>query len=235
MADNVRDMDVRSIVKTDVNDYLEKDAHVNCISCVNCIREKKKVLQYRYNPNMSSDYSSHFQAGGSAQKAKQNIWNLDVEKRKLKVEYKAPGTFQSSYSRQFQNLEGRDVIGAPKASAEGMNLDGLHEKRGPKRSSGDDVSAPFIGSDSYQSTFVNYGALPKANIKAQKKFVAGFGNVDGTSTYADTFNCSGGVDFYRKQAEIKKQTLEYKRQQQRGTLMESSAPFKGESMAHREF
>lgn len=82
---------------------------------------------------------------------------------------------------------------------------------------------------------MDYGALPKANIKAQKKFVAGFGNVDGTSTYADTFNGRGGIDFYRQQAEVKKQTLEYKRQQQRGTLMESSAPFKGESNAHREF
>jgi hypothetical protein len=95
-------MDVTSFVKTNINDYLEKDAHVNCISCVNCIREKKKVLQYRYNPNMSSDYSAHFHTSGdSAIKARQETWNLDKEKRKLKGEYKAPGTFQSSYNSQF--------------------------------------------------------------------------------------------------------------------------------------
>ncbi len=97
-----------------------------------------------------------------------------------------------------------------------MNLDGLYDKRGKR-----DVNSlnnPFIGSSSYGTTFPDYGALPKANLKEQKKFVAGFGDFDGISTYKDTFNHSGADDFYRKAAEEKLKVKDYKRQQQRGNL-----------------
>lgn len=179
---------------------------------------------------MKSNYADNFIQSGEAKK--QSIWNLDSEKRQLKVPYKAPGTFKSTYLANFQNQEGKDVIGAP-AYANGVNLEGLYDKRGKR--DGNDVHNPFIGSSSYITTFPDYGSLPKANLKAQKKFVAGFGNVDGISTYKDTFN--GTVDeFYRKAAEEKLRIQDYKRQQQRGNLApQQPATFKGESIAHREF
>lgn len=86
------------------------------------------------------------------------------------------------------------MIGAP-ASPGGVSLSGLYEKRGKV-----DVNlncAPFNGSSSYVTTFADYGSLPKANLKEQKKFVAGFGEFDGISTYKDTFNHSGAENFYK--------------------------------------
>jgi len=40
-----------------MNEYLAKDAHVYCISCVNCIKDKHKILQYKYNPGLKSNYA----------------------------------------------------------------------------------------------------------------------------------------------------------------------------------
>jgi len=89
-------MDTRKIVSTNVNEYLEHGAHVKCISCMNCIREKKKVLQYKYQPNIKSNYGANFAHSGEHQT--QAIWNLDHEKRKLKVPYNPPKNFVSSYA-----------------------------------------------------------------------------------------------------------------------------------------
>ena len=55
-----------------------------------------------------------------------------------------------------------------------MNLNGLYDKRGKRDV--DHNGAPFNGSSSYVTTFADYGSLPKANLKEQKKFVAGFGD-----------------------------------------------------------
>lgn len=51
---NVRDFDTSKIVKNDMHEYLDKDAKVICVSCVDCIRDPRKVLQYKYNPALKS-------------------------------------------------------------------------------------------------------------------------------------------------------------------------------------
>jgi hypothetical protein len=95
----VRKMATHQFMKTDINKYLDEDAHVNCISCVDHIKQKNKVLQFKYNPDMKSDYTAHFQTAGKAEK--QPIWNLDQEKRKLKVEYNPPKTFETTYNTKY--------------------------------------------------------------------------------------------------------------------------------------
>jgi len=92
------------------------------------------------------------------------------------------------------------MIGAPHYGQSGMDNFGDRRNRAKE-----DVKNPFIGSSSYGTTFSDFGALPKANIKAQKKFVAGFGSIDGTSTYKDTF-MRGGEDIYKKVSDEKKRT-----------------------------
>lgn len=56
-VDNIRDMDAKGFIKTDMNEYLEKDAHVYCISCVNCLKHKHNLVQYKYNPSLKSNYA----------------------------------------------------------------------------------------------------------------------------------------------------------------------------------
>ena len=67
-----------------MHDYLKQDAHVTCISCVDCIKDKNKMVQYRYNPALKSSYADTYT---KADAVRQQIWNLDVEKRQLKVPY----------------------------------------------------------------------------------------------------------------------------------------------------
>lgn len=45
---NVRNMDTKKFLQTDIKTYLEKDEHVTCISCQNCVKIKDKVLQFKY-------------------------------------------------------------------------------------------------------------------------------------------------------------------------------------------
>lgn len=57
---NVRDLDTGKILHTDIHKYLETGAHVTCISCQHCIREKAKVLQFKYSKHLNTDYGSRF-------------------------------------------------------------------------------------------------------------------------------------------------------------------------------
>lgn len=36
--ETIRDFDATKYVKTNMNEYLDKDAHVICVNCVDCIR-----------------------------------------------------------------------------------------------------------------------------------------------------------------------------------------------------
>ena len=207
----MRDLDASKYVRTDVKEYLEKDAHVTCISCVDCIKQKQKVLQYKYQPELKSSYAANFI--NSDDKHREKMWNLDYEKRQLKIAFKPPATYQSTYGVQF----------SPVKTDSKMNF-------GPRnRGGGNDVASPFIGSSSYNN-HGNYGALPKANIKEQKKFTAGFGDFDGISTYNARFNGSGAEAHHKAQAEEKQKVKEYGIRQQRGNLTnapDQQAPFKG--------
>ena len=89
--DNVRNMDTKKFLQTNLPDYLKQGEHVTCISCQNCVRIKDKVLQFKYNPSIRSSYGANF-TGNSAHK-KQAIFNLDDERRQLKVPYKPPATY----------------------------------------------------------------------------------------------------------------------------------------------
>lgn len=63
------------------------DAHINCISCVDCIRNKNKILSFKYQPTLKSNYALNFLGNETK---KQQPWNLDYEKRQLKVPFKLP-------------------------------------------------------------------------------------------------------------------------------------------------
>lgn len=143
--------------------------------------------------------------------------------------YKPPGTFKSTYLTTFGE-KGDDLIGSP--NKHGIEVSAENRNRRPRY----EIHNPFIGSSSYSATFADFGALPKANLKAQKKFVAGFGNVNGLSTYANTFIGGGPEDLYKKIAEERRRVKQYAKQQDRGNLApEMPVPFKGESAAQREF
>lgn len=56
-GEGIRDMDCRQFLSTDINDYLDKNKKANCVSFKDFLTDKKKVLQYKYQKNMHSDYS----------------------------------------------------------------------------------------------------------------------------------------------------------------------------------
>jgi hypothetical protein len=77
-AANIREMNTHKFLQTDINDYLDKNKKENCVNFKEFLADKKKVLQFKYAKNMHSDYSEHFP---KYKVQKQQIWNLDNEKR----------------------------------------------------------------------------------------------------------------------------------------------------------
>lgn len=113
---------------------------------------------------------------------------------------------------------------------------GYHRRGAPKGETEDDVRRAFVNNSSYQLTFPIYGNLPEANKRPSKPFAPGYGRVDQTSSYQQTF--MGGPDEkYRETAKLEKQRVKaYQRQQVRGNLNPSvPLPFKGQSTAQKEF
>lgn len=89
-------------VKTDVKQYIEREnpvVHHYCVSCVNCIKHKDQLLQFKYNSAMKSNYAANFVSSPNSDKGL--LWNLDAEKRKIKVSCKMPISFESTYDKAF--------------------------------------------------------------------------------------------------------------------------------------
>lgn len=53
-------MQTQKFLQTDLKSYLERDEHVTCISCQHCVKIKDKVLQYKYNQQMRSNYGANY-------------------------------------------------------------------------------------------------------------------------------------------------------------------------------
>lgn len=91
-AKEVRQMNTTKFLHTNLNNYLEGAEHPNDI--YESQKVKDKLLQYKYNRAIRSNYGANF-ANRSAHK-KQAIFNLDEERRQLKVPYKPPRTFTTT-------------------------------------------------------------------------------------------------------------------------------------------
>jgi hypothetical protein len=186
---DIRAMDHSKVLHTDIKQYLDVDAHITGISTVNDIREKKKVLSYKYSAHMNSNYGSKFKNTKGA--IKQGVWNLDEEKRKLRVPYQPPKNFTTSYGGNFINSKGSGQIGSYDHMVRQDGTYGIDRKRQPKAEMDDGVPKAFAANSSYSVRFPVYGKLPEPNKMAPKKFNAGFGDMKSQSAYKSTFNGEG--------------------------------------------
>ncbi len=103
-------MQTNKFLHTDLKQYLEKDEHVTCISCQHCVRMKDKLLHYKYNRGLQSSYGANY-VNSSGHK-KQAVFNLDQERRQLKVPYKPPRTFVTTNGVNLVDSKGSGMIGA---------------------------------------------------------------------------------------------------------------------------
>ena len=65
---DIREMDTGKILHTDIKKYLDIDAHVTDIHTQEGIKEKKKVLQFKYSQHMNTEYGSRYMKSQSAKK-----------------------------------------------------------------------------------------------------------------------------------------------------------------------
>lgn len=160
---NVREMNTQKFLHTDLKTYLEKDEHVTCISCNQCVRMKDKLLHYKYQPGITSSYGATF--ANTKGHHKQSQWNLDQERRQLKIPYKPPSNFVTTNGAALVDTKGTELIGA-------MSKDGKgYVRRGaPKGETEDNVPRAFISSSGNQLQYLTYGNLPQANKRPQKQF-----------------------------------------------------------------
>mmetsp|Transcript_22805 Transcript_22805/g.30410 ORF Transcript_22805/g.30410 Transcript_22805/m.30410 type:complete len:161 (-) Transcript_22805:829-1311(-) len=142
VSENVRNMNTSKFLHTNLDGYLKQGEHVTCISCQDCVRIKDKVLQYKYNPSIKSSYGATYYSS-SAQK-RQAVFNLDAERRQLKVPYKPPKSFMTTNKANLIDSKGTGMIGA--MTAEGK---GYVRKGAPKGETEDGVRRAFVNNSSY--------------------------------------------------------------------------------------
>ena len=130
-------------LKTNLKEYFQCEDD-RCISCSECIKGQERLLQYRYPPQMKSNYIAEYNKFDP--NARSQIFNLDNEKLKVRVPYKVPRDFTSTnmaefrpYKVQPQKSQKKDIFDA-------------------------ELNNPcFIGATTYNKTYVDWGAAP--NIK----------------------------------------------------------------------
>lgn len=153
----MRELDTKKFLQTDLNEYLAKDEHVTCISCQKCVKHKDKIIQFKYQRGLKSSYADTFANGFGNHKM--NQFNLDKERRNLKVPYKPPRTFVTTNGANLVNTKGSGMIGAMTESGRGY-------VRAPKplgETEKQDVQSKFVNNSSYQMTYPVYEKLPEAN------------------------------------------------------------------------
>lgn len=89
-------MNTTKFLHTNIDGYLKDGEHVTCISCQDCVRMKDKLIQYKYNRQIRSNYGANFANKSAHQKV--TVFNLDAERRQLKVPYKPPRTYTTTNS-----------------------------------------------------------------------------------------------------------------------------------------
>lgn len=138
-------MNTEKFLHTDLQGYLKKDEHVTCISCQNCIRSKDKLISYKYNKRIQSEYSQLGPANKTASShKKQCIFNLDQERRQLKVPYEPPRNFATTNNVNLKDTKGTGMIGAMSADGKGYVRQGA-----PKGETEDNIKRTFANESSY--------------------------------------------------------------------------------------
>ena len=152
----MRELDTKKFLQTNLKEYLEKDEHVTCISCQHCVRHKDKLIQYKYQRGLKSSYADTYANGFGNHKMRQ--FNLDKERRRLKVPYKPPRTFVTTNEATLVNSMGTGLIGAMTLSGRGYV-----KAPKPKGETEDNVPRTFVNNSSYQLTYPVYDKIPEAN------------------------------------------------------------------------
>ena len=94
----IEEMDTGKFLHTNMETYLKRDPTELYIFDQKGMKKTEKMLQYKYN-NIRSAYTANFQKAKGV--SRQKIFNLDQERRGIKVDYNPPKNFATSYSDQF--------------------------------------------------------------------------------------------------------------------------------------
>ena len=96
---------------------MAKGEHVKCISFASSIKRKDKMLSYKYNQGLKSQYSANY--ANTKGHVKETVFNLDDVKRQLRVPYNPPRNFATTKEATFFNSKGTGMIGAMTADGHG--------------------------------------------------------------------------------------------------------------------
>ena len=87
----------------------------------------------------------------------------------------------------------------------------IERRKEPKAETDDGVPKIFAGNSSYSVNFPYYGNIPEANKMPQKKFVAGYGDMKGVSSYKLTFSGEGQQKHHDELRTEKVRVKDYKK------------------------
>ena len=142
----MRSLNTSKFLQTDLNGYLKQGEHVKCISCHNCVKVKDKILQYKYNPRIQTNYGAMFDNKSPGKKG--TIFNIDDERRQIKVPFKPPRTFTTTNKLALTNSQGTGLIGALTADGKGY-----FRRPAPRGETEAIIRRRFNNNSSYAMTF----------------------------------------------------------------------------------
>ena len=109
---------------------------------------------------------------------KGTIFNIDEERRQIKVPFKPPRTFTTTNKLAMTNSQGTGLIGALTADGKGY-----FRRPAPRGETEAIIRRRFNNNSSYAMTFAQHGRLPTTNKRPDKGFVAAFGKIKEKTAY----------------------------------------------------
>ena len=175
----------RKFLITDMDHYLKDTRRdkEDWISKAKCIGPEKKVLQFKYRRNLQTTYSTQHSKTGASPRQQQ--FNLDEEKKRIRIPFHPPGTFATNYGDNFADQTGTDKIGAFDKHGNSPNKPrkgpiGMHELMSS-------LPRKFEASTSYRMQFAGHHKLPEANVRKYESSHRNVGRFYGQTSYGSNF------------------------------------------------
>jgi hypothetical protein len=90
------EMNTDKFLKTSIIEYLKaKSQHATCISCQKCIRPSQNLLQFKYSPQISTQYKGTFKRNEAADRSDYKVL---TQSNLAKPRVSTPVTYRTAYA-----------------------------------------------------------------------------------------------------------------------------------------
>ncbi|CDW84097.1 UNKNOWN [Stylonychia lemnae] len=213
----------KTFLRTNLDEYLNhEDEHGKCYGCQECIKNRQKILSYKYPKKTTTNYKDSFNKYGHQRR--DEPFNYDKTKQEFKI---VDETFKDFNTTSMVNYKPYTV----EPTAIPQNRQTQRNQRGQSSGQVD----PFISSTTYNMTFANWeGGMGQQKHKPEPSRAQMPRKFDDSTTYKNDFNNINKDNKQSLNDSLKRN--EYRDLNRKGTLSPSKKlPFDGKSTTQNTF